>query len=87
MHALLIAWLASHGIELVELHDPVGGRLYINPEVVTSVRELAAGDSRHFPQRTHCVIVMVNGKFLGVIETCDEVLRLIQRHHIGADER
>ena len=70
----VIAYLA-----LIELHTPNAGRIYINPLEITAVRPLRdfAGGG-HFARGTRCVVVMTNGQFNGVTETCEEVRDMLR---------
>lgn len=64
---------------LVELHGPDGQRFFVNPAAVTTIREPLTTDQRHFAPGMRCVVVMSNGKFLPVHESCDEVRGLMER--------
>ena len=59
-------------IVLVSLHGPSGARVDINAAEVTSINEIH-GQTENFVKGTHCVVVMSNGRFIGVREECDEV--------------
>jgi hypothetical protein len=66
-------------LALIELHTPNAGLIYINPLEITAVRPLRdfAGGG-HFARGTRCVVVMTNGNFNGVTETCEEVRDMLQ---------
>jgi hypothetical protein len=55
------------------LHGPNGQALFVNPAQITTLREPAGTDVRHFPKDTHCVVVTTSGKFLAVMEPCAAV--------------
>lgn len=73
-----VIWHAAVFITLVELHGPNGQRYFVNPMFITSLREPITEDRKHFSPNTRCVIVTVNGKFLAVRETCDDVRALVE---------
>jgi hypothetical protein len=60
-------------LTLAEFHGPSGQRLDINTAEISSIREPTTNS--HWGSGTHCVIVMSNGKFMAVAETCDGVRR------------
>jgi hypothetical protein len=64
-------------IMLVRFTGPDGGRIDVNSVEVTSVREPRG--QGHFAHGTNCVVVMSNGKFIGVREGCDEVRRMLMQ--------
>ena len=70
---------AGEGIELVELHAVHGARMFVQPSQIVSIREPAEVVRREFAAGTRCVIVMSNGQFYAVRETCDTVTRLVER--------
>jgi hypothetical protein len=66
--------LAIAFVALVGLHTPNGHVFEINPAEISSAREpLDLGRGRHWADGTHCVLVMTNGRFNAVAETCAEV--------------
>lgn len=61
-------------VEFIEVHGPDGQIAFVNTNEISTLRRPTSFDLRkHFPKETHCVIVTTNGKFLGVIETCNEL--------------
>jgi hypothetical protein len=67
---------------LVQLTTPNGKRhLHINPNEVSTVREPHDGALGHYGKGTNCVLVMANGRFNAVRETCDEVREMIGPGH------
>lgn len=79
--ALILA--AADPIDLIEAHNPEGGTVYINPEQITTLREPAGADRRHFPASMHCVVVMASGKFVPVRESCKEIYELLIHPDLG----
>lgn len=60
---------------LVELHTP-HGVIHLNPQEVSSIREpYSVG---HFSPNVKCVIVMTNGRFFSLAETCDDARRKLE---------
>ena len=75
------AVLAGAGVTLVELHGPGGQPLDINPAEVSSVRApLNGGNRAHWGPDTRCVLVMSNGRFNAVTESCETVLEKLRGH-------
>ena len=73
MFGLIIA------LHLVQLTGPNGQRIYINPVDVVTIRQPTAG-ADHFHAAVQCVIFTVDGRWLGVVESCDNVERLIEKY-------
>lgn len=63
------------------LHGSDGQQFFVNPAQITSMREPVGTDLRHFPPRTHCVIVTTSGKFIPVQESCSQVRDIIAAPH------
>lgn len=67
-------------VELIELHGPEGQRAYVNTLSIASLREPSDTDLRtHFARGTHCVVVLMSGRFMAVAESCNEVRTLMVR--------
>jgi hypothetical protein len=60
-------------VELLRFTSPDGAPIYVNPEEVVAVRPSRETD--HFSKDVHCVMFLVDGKFIGLRETCEEVLK------------
>lgn len=69
--ALLIA------LHLITLHRSDGGEVTINPAQVTTLRS-PAGRLGHLAPSGHCIIGLVDGKFVSVLEACEEVKRQLE---------
>jgi uncharacterized protein YlzI (FlbEa/FlbD family) len=61
---------------LIRLHSPDGHEIDINPREITVIREREHG--KHFTPGVECAISMSDGKFVAVVETCDEVRAKIE---------
>lgn len=66
--AALIFWL--------ELTGPEQQVIHVNPTDIVSLRNVRGGD--HFYEGAKCILHMVDGKPIVVIETCDAVRRMIE---------
>jgi hypothetical protein len=66
----LLAFLAA--FKLVELTGPDKQIIEVNPEHVVQIRE-PRGNETHFHPEIKCLIFTTDGKFTGVIETCEVV--------------
>ena len=73
-----LSLLVREPLELIVLHAPSGQQLiYINPVEITSLRAPLPGARQHFAPGARCIIVVTNGSFISVSETCDMVRRLL----------
>lgn len=74
-------------IDLVTLTAPDGKYLSVQPSHVVALRGSGGHGTLH--QGVRCVVFTADGKFLSVVETCDEVdhkLR-VSNPHMGPIER
>lgn len=60
---MLLAFLALTG--------PDGQALKINPKSIASLR--APRDGEHFNKDVRCLVFTLDGKYIGVRETCEQV--------------
>jgi hypothetical protein len=67
------AALLELAVELLRFTSPDGQAIYINPQEVVAVRPSRETD--HFSKNVKCVMFLVDGKFIGLQETCDQVLQ------------
>ena len=58
---------------LVILHAPGGKEVQINPDMVTSLRRGEKDGSQHMTEEAHCFVNLADGKFVAVVEDCNEV--------------
>lgn len=68
-------------IDLVMLTAPDGKYLSVVPRNVVALRGSAGHGTLH--ERVHCVVFTVDGKFLSVVETCEEVDRKLRTHGVA----
>ena len=65
-------------LTLITLHGPNGQEIDINPNEVSSVRDISVATEGHFGKGVRCLLFMTNGKVIGTAETCLEARRLIE---------
>jgi hypothetical protein len=64
---------------LVLLHGPEGHDAYVNPETVTTMRAATPGKkNQYLTDQAKCLLNTTDGKFISVVETCEEVRALFQ---------
>jgi hypothetical protein len=71
IEAIMLAVLLL-ALNLVEFTGPDHQQIVINADAVVSVREPRDTET-HFHQKIECLIATNDGKFVGVIESCDVV--------------
>ena len=65
-------------VVLIMLHGPGGHQIMLNPQEVTSLTAAVPDqDNKLFVQDVNCKINTTDGKFVTVVETCEEVKWLI----------
>jgi len=69
LYAALIA------LRLVVLHGADHQPIAINEEEISSLRAPGDAEGGNYAPSIRCVVIMTNGKFIGVTETCTEVFR------------
>ena len=66
-------------LEMLEVHGPDGQKAFVSVTEISSLRAPNSFDlRRHFPAKTKCVVVMGNGKFLAVTESCEEIRDMLK---------
>ena len=60
-------------LHLILLHTVDGRETLVNPEQVTSVQSRSDEPNKVLVNTVQCVIGFSNGKFVSVVEPCDEV--------------
>ena len=69
-------------IILITLHGPNGQEIDINPNEVSSIRELSSSvPEGHFPKGTRCLVIMSNNRVTAVNEDCGTVRALLEGEH------
>ena len=68
---------------LILVHGPDGQEIELNVTEISSIRQIRKDASdvgvQHFARGVRCIVIMTNGKFIGVIETCREVVQKIAK--------
>ena len=64
-------------VALIILHSATGVAIDVNPHEITNLRRPEPG-SPMFTPGVQCMVNLTDGKFVTVMETCDEVRRLIE---------
>lgn len=66
---------------LLILHGPAGNQILVNPQLVTSLTAAPNKDKsdKLFHEDVRCMLSLVDGKFVTVTETCDEVRELMEK--------
>jgi hypothetical protein len=77
LDVFVLVRLIITSVAFVPLHGPGGQGIVLNVEEISSIREIVADDSTYH-ESIHCVIVMTNGKAIGIVETCIDALKLIE---------
>jgi len=62
---------------LILLHGPDGHEVRINPAEITSLRNPAAASDGLLHEKVKCVVATADGKYVSVVETCEEIQRLL----------
>jgi hypothetical protein len=76
--------LIAAAVVLVLLHTPKGYEVYVNPESVTSMHADRPGATHEvFTDAVKCLLNLSDGKFVSVIETCDQVRALLEEAKQG----
>ena len=64
---------------LIILHTVDGRPIAINPQQITHLGGPKASAGQHFVKGVNCQVNFTDGKFVTVIETCDEIRRLLEQ--------
>jgi hypothetical protein len=72
-----LAAVAAAAIRFLACHTPAGTDIYINPDQISSIREVRPDSKGHFAKGTKCVIVMTNGHTNTVIEDCATIHKML----------
>jgi len=66
-------------LKLIVLHAPDGDEIDVNPEQITAIRDKKSEEDNKFVVGTvNCILNTSDGKFVSVVESCEEVRRLIR---------
>jgi hypothetical protein len=77
----MIGMFAELAAGLVLLHSPNGHGILINPAAVTSMQAAVPGKANaNISEAVRCLINTSDGKFVAVIETCDQVREALRKN-------
>jgi len=62
-------------LRLIELTGPAGQMIILNSSQVVSMR--ASREFEHLGSEVRCVITTTDGRFFGVVQSCEEVRELL----------
>jgi hypothetical protein len=65
---------------MIILHSATGTEIDLNSHAITNLRNPEPGNG-NFTAGVRCMINMVDGKFVTVIETCEQVRRIMEGEH------
>jgi len=66
-------------IVLILLHTVDGREIGINSNQVTSLQPTRTdGGAKMLTEKVSCIIALTDGKFVTVVEDCEQVLRLLE---------
>jgi len=71
------ALIVAETIRLILLHGGENNPIHVNPTEVVTVRPVREGE--HFAKTIHCVVTTADGKYVAVIETCDDVYEKLSK--------
>lgn len=63
---------------LILLHGPGGSEIRISPDQVTSLRSPAGPSNKAFTDEVRCMVNLVDGKYVSVIEACETVQKMLE---------
>jgi hypothetical protein len=64
---------------LILVHGPGGQEIEINVREISSIRQVRETADMHFSKDVRCIVIMTNGKFIGVTEECRTVVNKIAK--------
>jgi hypothetical protein len=64
----------------IMLHSASGVGIGVNASEITNLRSPEPGGTT-FSKKVKCQVNLTDGKYVSVLETCDEVRRIIQELH------
>ena len=65
-------------LSLITVHAANGDDMQLNTNEISSIRQPRDAETHWGPQ-VHCVVVMSNGKFVGTLEDCATIIRLLTK--------
>jgi hypothetical protein len=65
-------------LHLIFVHGPDNQQVFLNVDEISSIREPRGVTERVLHKDVGCVVFMTNGKFIGTIEPCAEIMKKIK---------
>ena len=66
-------------LSLITVHAGNGDDMQLNTAEISSIRQPRDITEGHWGPNIHCIIVMSNGKFIGTLEDCATIIRLLTK--------
>lgn len=66
-------------VELVTFHMVDGRVIHLNPAEITQVINPTESGNKVLIDKVKCVIVLTDGNFVSIAETCEEALRALKQ--------
>lgn len=70
--------IALVALQFIVLQTLDGRNVHVNPSHVVSLGESPDQRRGVFPEKVHCIVAMLDGKFITVEENCDSVRRRLE---------
>ena len=78
-------------IYLITVHGPDGQEITLNVTEISSIRQVrkTQRDQEHIDKDINCQLFMANGKFIGITETCMDVIKKIAKleNHLEEEKK
>ena len=65
-------------LRLTELHGPTGAPIWLNPEDVVSMRDVAQGHAGHLAPNTSCLLQTLDGRVVLTSDDCTNARRVLE---------
>jgi hypothetical protein len=80
---LLFGALLASGIEVIVVHQLDGREAIINTAQITQLIEEREAGSPHklLSDKVHCVVAMVDRRWVGTVETCEDIHAMLTKEH------
>jgi hypothetical protein len=79
---LLFGALLASGIEVITVHQLDGREAIVNTAQITQLIEEREPGSPHklLSDRVHCVVTLADRRWVGTVETCEQIHELLKEH-------
>jgi len=73
--------ILAAALHLIVLHRTDGGTVTVNTAQITALYPSPpSGQNKLVVKQAHCSVWLTDGKFLSVVETCDQVKDLLEKN-------